>query len=179
MSEHRNRITSSSLFRKPFQHWFNSAAVVAALFSASWAFLFTLTISRNIQIQATFNNPKNELLPGMYAKVVVNLGQAQKYLTLPQTAITFNPYGSTVFVIEEQEGKTPEGAPDGKKQKVAKQVFVTTGETRGDQVAIVKGLKEGQEVVTTGQLKLKNGTPVVIDNTITPDNNPSPTPQEH
>ena len=135
--------------------------------------------SRNIQVQATFNNPNNQLLPGMYAKVNVYLGQAQKYLTLPQTAITYNPYGSTVFVIEEEEGKTPEGTPDGKKQKVAKQVFVTTGETRGDQVAIVKGLKEGQEVVTTGQLKLKNGTPVVVDNTISPDNNPSPKPQEH
>jgi len=135
--------------------------------------------SRNIQIQATFNNPKSELLPGMYGKVNVYLGQSQKYLTLPQTAISFNPYGSTVFVIQEEEGKTPEGTPDGKKQKVAKQVFVTTGETRGDQVAILKGLKEGQEVVTTGQLKLKNGTPVLIDNSISPDNNPSPKPQEH
>lgn len=135
--------------------------------------------SRNIQIQATFGNPNNELLPGMYAKVNVFLGQAQKYLTLPQTAITFNPYGSTVFVIEEEDVKNADGTTDGKKQKVAKQVFVTTGETRGDQVAIVKGLQEGQEVVTSGQLKLKNGTPVVVDNTITPENNPSPKPQEH
>jgi membrane fusion protein (multidrug efflux system) len=135
--------------------------------------------SRNIQIQATFDNPRGELLPGMYAKVNVTLGEAQQFLTLPQTAITYNPYGSTVFVIEEEEGKTPEGTPDGKKQKVAKQVFVTTGESRGDQVAILKGLKAGQEVVTSGQLKLKNGTPVLIDNTTIPNNNPNPKPQEH
>ena len=135
--------------------------------------------SRNIQIQATFDNPRGELLPGMYAKVNVTLGEAQQFLTLPQTAITYNPYGSTVFVIEEEESKTPEGTPDGKKQKVAKQVFVTTGESRGDQVAILKGLKAGQEVVTSGQLKLKNGTPVLIDNTTIPNNNPNPKPQEH
>ncbi len=135
--------------------------------------------SRNIQIQATFNNPRDELLPGMYGKVNVYLGEAQKFLTLPQTAITYNPYGSTVFVVEEEEGKTPEGTPDGKKHKVAKQVFVTTGDTRGDQVAILKGLKAGQEVITSGQLKLKNGTPVEIDNAVVPDNNPNPKPQEH
>ena len=135
--------------------------------------------SRNIQIQATFDNPRGELLPGMYAKVNVTLGEAQQFLTLPQTAITYNPYGSTVFVIEEEESKTPEGTPDGKKQKVAKQVFVTTGDSRGDQVAILKGLKAGQEVVTSGQLKLKNGTPVLIDNTTIPNNNPNPKPQEH
>ena len=81
-------------------------------------------------------------------------------------------------MIEEEEGKTPEGTPNGQKQKVAKQVFVTTGDTRGDQVAILKGLKAGQEVVTSGQLKLKNSTPVLIDNSITPDNNPNPKPQE-
>ena len=137
------------------------------------------TSSRNIQIQATFNNPNDQLLPGMFGKVNVYLGEAQKFLTLPQTAITFNPYGSTVFVIEEEEGKTPDGKPDGKKYKVAKQVFVTTGDTRGDQVAIIKGLKAGQEVITSGQLKLKNGTPVVIDNSVIPDNNPNPKPQEH
>ncbi len=135
--------------------------------------------SRNIQIQATFNNPNDQLLPGMFGKVNVYLGEAQKFLTLPQTAITFNPYGSTVFVIEEEEGKTPDGKSDGKKYKVAKQVFVTTGDTRGDQVAIIKGLKAGQEVITSGQLKLKNGTPVVIDNSVIPDNNPNPKPQEH
>ena len=115
----------------------------------------------------------------MYGKVNVYLGEAQKFLTLPQTAITYNPYGSTVFVVEEEEGKTPEGTPDGKKHKVAKQVFVTTGDTRGDQVAILKGLKAGQEVITSGQLKLKNGTPVEIDNAVVPDNNPNPKPQEH
>ncbi len=130
--------------------------------------------SRNIQIQATFNNPKLELLPGMFANVQVNIGDVQKHLTLPQTAVTFNPYGSTVFVVQDDD----KPGADGKVQKVAQQVFVTTGETRGDQIAILKGLKEGQVVVTSGQLKLKNGTPVVVDNSVTPGNNPNPTPQE-
>ncbi len=62
---------------------------------------------------------------------------------------------------------------------MAQQVFVTTGETRGDQVAILQGLEVGQEVVTSGQLKLKNGTPVVVDNTVQPADSPEPTPQEH
>ena len=130
--------------------------------------------SRNIQIQATFNNPKLELLPGMFANVQVNIGDVQKRLTLPQTAVTFNPYGSTVFVVKDDDKPNAEG----KVQQVAQQVFVTTGETRGDQIAILKGLKEGQVVVTSGQLKLKNGTPVVIDNSVMPGNNPNPTPQE-
>lgn len=130
--------------------------------------------SRNIQIQATFSNPKLELLPGMFTNVRVNVGDVQRYLTLPQTAVTFNPYGSTVFIIKDDD----KPSADGKVQHLAQQVFVTTGETRGDQIAIIKGLKEGQTVVTSGQLKLKNGTPVVIDNSVSPDNNPNPTPQE-
>jgi membrane fusion protein, multidrug efflux system len=120
--------------------------------------------TRNAQIEATVANPKHELLPGMFAHVEVETGAKQRYLTLPQTAITYNPYGSTVFVFES----------DNK----AKQVFVTTGPTRGDQVAVLSGLTEGQQVVTSGQLKLKNGTAVKIDNSVQPADNPHPTPQE-
>jgi membrane fusion protein (multidrug efflux system) len=85
----------------------------------------------------------------------------KKYLTLPQTAITYNPYGSTVFVLAPPPANAKDALKDDKGQPylVAQQVFVTTGPTRGDQVAILTGVKEGQTVVTSGQLKLKNGTP--------------------
>jgi membrane fusion protein (multidrug efflux system) len=129
--------------------------------------------TRNLQIEATIANPKHELLPGMYASVTVQSGAVQQYLTLPQTAVTFNPYGESVYVIE-QGGK---GA-DGKPVLTAKQTFVTVGETRGDQVAIVKGIKPGDLVATSGQLKLKNGSTVVINNAVQPSNEPAPMPVE-
>ncbi|OHX16653.1 efflux transporter periplasmic adaptor subunit [Chromobacterium amazonense] len=124
--------------------------------------------TRNVQIEATIANPKHKLLPGMFANTTIEVGSKQKHLTLPQTAITYNPYGSTVFIVKQ-----------GKNGLEAQQAFVTTGDTRGDQVAITAGLKEGQEVVTSGQLKLKTGTPVTVNNSVQPANSPNPTPQEH
>nr|WP_315393724.1 efflux RND transporter periplasmic adaptor subunit [uncultured Duganella sp.] len=130
--------------------------------------------TRNVQVQATVANARRQLLPGMFANVSLEQGERKKYLTLPQTAITYNPYGSTVFVL------APAQARDGKgdAQLVAQEVFVTTGPTRGDQVAVLTGIREGQTIVTSGQLKLKNGTPAVINNTVQPANSPHPTPQE-
>jgi membrane fusion protein (multidrug efflux system) len=148
------------------------------------------TSTRNIVVEATFANPKRQLLPGMFANANVEVGDKKHYLTLPQTAITYNPYGSTVFVVMTADeaaaaaktaasgASAPAPAASGS-GLVVQQAFVTTGETRGDQVAILKGLKEGQQVVTSGQLKLKNGTSIVIDNSIVPANSPNPTPQEH
>ena len=137
-------------------------------------------MTRNVQVQATIANPKHQLLPGMFANVMVNVGEKKHYLTLPLTAVTFNPYGSTVFIVKPSAPKEGESAtaPAGGNLEV-QQAFVTTGETRGDQVAIMSGLKEGQMVVTSGQIKLKNGTAIVVDNTIQPANSPNPTPQEH
>ncbi|MBV8046787.1 MAG: efflux RND transporter periplasmic adaptor subunit [Paludibacterium sp.] len=129
--------------------------------------------TRNVQVEALIDNPQRKLLPGMFANTHVAVGQKLRFLTLPQTAITYNAYGSTVYVVEKSD-KTVAGS-----NKVVRQVFVTTGETRGDQVAVLTGLSAGQEVVTSGQLKLKNGTPVVIDNTVQPTNAAAPTPQEH
>lgn len=156
--------------------------------------------TRTVQVQATVANPRRDLLPGMFAEVRVNLGNAQPQLTLPQTAITYNPYGSTVFVVEKASAvqaraaasaasaasgamaaatpPAPAASAANGEQLVAQQVFVETGPTRGDQVAITKGLTAGQQVVTSGQIKLKNGTPVVVDNRVQPANNPNPTPQE-
>ncbi|NVD69944.1 efflux RND transporter periplasmic adaptor subunit [Duganella sp. BJB488] len=137
--------------------------------------------TRNVQVEATVPNAKRQLLPGMFANVSLDQGDKKKYLTLPQTAITYNPYGSTVFVLAPPPANAKDTLKDdkGNAHLVAQQVFVTTGPTRGDQVAILTGLKEGQTVVTSGQLKLKNGTPAVIDNKVQPANNPNPTPQEH
>jgi membrane fusion protein (multidrug efflux system) len=151
--------------------------------------------TRNLTVEATFQNPKRQLLPGMFANVAVDVGEKKHYLTLPQTAITYNPYGSTVFIVMTAEqaaaaaraasqggsGAAPAPAPaaSGGGDLVVQQQFITTGDTRGDQVAILSGLAEGQTVVTTGQVKLKNGTTVVVDNTVQPKNSPNPTPQEH
>jgi len=125
--------------------------------------------SRNFQAEATIPNPARKLLPGMFARVVVLSGAKQHYLTLPQTSITFNPYGSTVFLVQKDEKGKP----------TAQQTFVTTGPTRGDQIAVLKGIKEGDEVVTSGQLKLKNGTPIDISSALQPSDAANPTPQEH
>jgi len=135
--------------------------------------------TRNVQVEATVSNAKRQLLPGMFANVSLDQGEKKEYLTLPQTAITYNPYGATVFVLAPSTAKDAPKDDKGNAQLVAQQVFVTTGPTRGDQVAVLTGLKAGQVVVTSGQLKLKNGTPAVIDNKVQPANNPSPTPQEH
>jgi membrane fusion protein (multidrug efflux system) len=132
------------------------------------------TNTRNVMIEATIPNPKRLLLPGMFATVKLNSGDEQRYLTLPQTAITYNPYGDTVFVVKESDKKDAKGNA----VLTAQQVFVTTGPTRGDQVAILKGVEPGAQVVTSGQVKLKNGSPVAINNAVIPTDNPSPTPQE-
>jgi membrane fusion protein, multidrug efflux system len=127
------------------------------------------TTSRNFMAEATVDNPKHLLMPGMFARAAVLAGAQQRYLTLPQTAITYNPYGSTVFLVV----KDASGKP------TAQQTFVTTGATRGDQVAVLAGVREGDDVVTSGQLKLKNGSPLDISTAAQPADAPNPTPQEH
>jgi membrane fusion protein, multidrug efflux system len=127
--------------------------------------------TRNVQVRATLNNPDRRLLPGMYATVNIAAGEKQRYVTLPQTAVTYNPYGETVYLVEDK-GADPQSQP----QLTARQVFVTAGSRRGDQVAIVTGVEEGQTVVTAGQIKLRNGSPVKIDNTIRPTADADPVP---
>ena len=129
--------------------------------------------TRNVLVRATLNNPGHKLLPGMYATVNVATGPAQRYITLPRTAIAFNPFGSTVYRLE-NNGTDDKGNP----RQIAKQVFVTTGESRGDQIAILKGVNEGDIVVTSGQMKLRNGTPVAINNSVLPGNDAAPQPKD-
>jgi membrane fusion protein (multidrug efflux system) len=130
--------------------------------------------TRNIQVEALISNPDKKLFPGMFANVDINLGEKVSLLTLPQTAVTYNPYGTTVFITKQTDKLDKQGQPIVE----AQQVFVTLGPTRGDQVSIVKGLEPGAVVVTSGQLKLKNGTPLIINNTVLPANSPNPKPQE-
>jgi len=126
--------------------------------------------TRNIEIEATLDNPRHQLLPGMFAHVQVETGSTVNRLTLPQTAVTYNPYGETVFVV------TPD-AHD-KSARIAKQIFVTVGPKRGDQVAILKGIQAGDTVVTSGQMKLKSGDRITVNNTIQPSNDAAPVPAD-
>lgn len=127
--------------------------------------------SRNVLVRATLTNTKHRLLPGSSAEISIDAGKGERHLTLPQTAITFNPYGSTVYLAME-DGKDEKGQP----KLIARQTFVTTGPTRGDQVAVLTGIKEGDVVVTAGQMKLQAGTPLVVNNSLQPSMNPSPKP---
>lgn len=129
--------------------------------------------TRNMQVEAIIKNPKHELLPGMYVSVQVQAGEKQHYLTLPRTAVTFNPYGETVYLVEEK-GKDKTGKP----ALFAKQAFITIGLSRGDQVAILSGIKVGDLVVSSGQLKLKSGSPIIINNKIQPSGDAAPKPLE-
>jgi len=127
--------------------------------------------TRNFQAEATIRNPEHKLLPGMFVRTSVDAGAKQRYLTLPQTAITYNPYGETVYLV-----RNPAKAGG---HPTAHLIFVTLGPTRGDQVAIVKGLKAGDVVVSSGQMKIKNGTELVVNNSVLPLDEANPTPQEH
>jgi membrane fusion protein (multidrug efflux system) len=129
------------------------------------------TASRNVQARASFANADRRLVPGMYANVEIDNGSAQTQLTLPQSAITYNPYGDTVYVVQ-KDGTDDKGNP----QLTAQQRFVQLGETRGDQVAVKSGIKAGEEIVTAGQLKLRNGAAIVVNNKVVPSNDASPTP---
>jgi len=129
--------------------------------------------TRNVAVRATLPNADRKLLPGMFATADISTGVAQRYITLPQTEITFNPYGNMVYVV--QEGTDPKG----QKGLIGRQTVVTTGLTRGDQIAVLKGLKEGDVVVSTGQTKLQSGGLLVVNNAILPSNDPNPQPHEN
>lgn len=119
--------------------------------------------TRSIDLRAVLNNPGEMLRPGMFARADVVLPATEHALVLPAAAVVHNPYGETVYVVE-----------DG----VAHQRFIKTGPSRGDLILVREGLKPGEQVVTSGQIKLRNGSPVRIDNTNAPDANPAPKPNE-
>jgi membrane fusion protein (multidrug efflux system) len=126
--------------------------------------------SRNVQVRASFRNADRRLLPGMFASVAIASGEAASRITVPQTAIAYNPYGDTVYVVRH-------GAPvDGKPRDTVEQRFVKLGATRGDQVAVLSGIEAGDEVVNAGQMKLRNGSFIVINNTLQPTDDRAPSP---
>ena len=130
--------------------------------------------TRNVTVEASLTNPGKKLLPGMYGVVNITVGSPKEFLTLPQAAITYNPYGDMVYILKEQEQKNQKGSTKEETIYIAHQKFVTLGETRGDQVQILKGTEKGDLVVTAGQLKLKNGSRAFINNKVVPTNNANP-----
>jgi membrane fusion protein (multidrug efflux system) len=127
--------------------------------------------SRNVQVRASLRNADRRLVPGMFASVRIEYGDKRNPITLPQTAVTYNPYGDTVYVVE-QNGVDDKGHP----RLQVQQRFVKLGPTRGDQIAVESGIKPGEVIVTAGQIKLRNGVPVAVNNDVLPANAVNPNP---
>ena len=128
--------------------------------------------TRNIQVQATLANPEGKLRPGMFVQVDVGLGPSRSVIALPASAINYAPYGNSVFVItdlKDSKGKTYRGV---------RQQFVKVEGSRGDQVAVISGVNPGDEVVSSGVFKLRNGAAVTVNNKVQPENNPAPKPED-
>jgi membrane fusion protein, multidrug efflux system len=127
--------------------------------------------SRNVQVRASLRNADRRLVPGMFASVSIEYGDQRHPVTLPQTAVTYNPFGDTVYVVE-QHGVDEQGHP----RLEVQQRFVQLGPTRGDQIAVDSGIKPGETIVVAGQIKLRNGVPVRVNNDVMPANALDPHP---
>jgi membrane fusion protein (multidrug efflux system) len=130
-------------------------------------------VTRNVTLQATIENKDRALRPGMFAKIDVLLLDKQQTLIVPGTAVSYAPYGDSVFVIEKKKDEKT-----GQESQVLRQQFVRVGEARGDFVSITKGLEPGQQIVSTGVFKLRNGIPVVINNDLAPKPELNPKPAD-
>jgi membrane fusion protein (multidrug efflux system) len=127
--------------------------------------------TRNVKVQATLANPDGRLRPGMFVETEVVLSAPSAIVTLPASAISYAPYGDSVFIVTDlknDKGQTYRGV---------RQQFVKLGAGRGDQVAVVSGVKAGDEVVTSGVFKLRNGAAVLVNNKVKPANSPAPKPE--
>ena len=129
--------------------------------------------TRNVRIQATFDNPKGRLRPGMFVTARALLEAKDSVVALPASAISYAPYGDSVFIVEDVKG------PDGGSYRGVRQQFVKIGGARGDQVAVLSGIAPGAEVVTSGVFKLRNGAAVAVNNDTQPGNNPHPSPEDN
>jgi membrane fusion protein (multidrug efflux system) len=127
--------------------------------------------TRNVQVQATLANPAGRLRPGMFVQVEIAVGASRAVIPLPASAISYAPYGDSVFVVSDLQG------PDGRTYRGVRQQFVKLDGARGDQVAVVAGVAEGDEVVTSGVFKLRNGAAVLVNNKVQPANNPAAKPE--
>ena len=128
--------------------------------------------TRNIQVQATLANPSGKLRSGMFVQAAVQLGESREAVTLPATAISYAPYGDSVFVVQDLKD------PNGQTYRGVRQQFVKLGPARGDQIAVLSGIKPKDEVVTSGVFKLRNGAAVQVNNKVQPANKPAPKPEE-
>jgi len=129
--------------------------------------------TRNVQVQATLANADNKLRPGMFVQVEIGVGAQRSLFPLPASAINYAPFGDSVYIVTDLKG------PDGKTYRGVRQQFVKVAGARGDQVGIVSGLNQGDEVVSSGAFKLRNGAAVAVNNKIQPGNNPSPQPEDN
>jgi membrane fusion protein (multidrug efflux system) len=128
--------------------------------------------TRNVRVQAIFDNAAGLLRPGMYVQAQLPRGKASDLITLPASAISYAPFGDSVFIVEQMT------SPDGKPYRGVRQQFVKLGTSRGDQVAILTGVKAGEEVVTSGVFKLRPSAAVQVNNSVQPSNNPAPKPED-
>jgi membrane fusion protein (multidrug efflux system) len=129
--------------------------------------------TRNIQVQATLENPGGKLRPGMYVQVELPLGQSRDVIPLPASAINYAPYGDSVFVVTDiKDEKT------GKSYRGVRQQIVKIEGSRGDLLAITSGLNPGDEIVSAGSFRLRNAAPVVVNNAVKPSDSPNPHPEE-
>lgn len=130
--------------------------------------------TRNVKAQAVLRNPKGVLHPGMFVTVRVILAAKEAVVSVPASAVSYAPYGDSLFVVEEIKGENGQPSYKGVSQK-----FVKLGGARGDQVAVLSGIEPGDEVVTSGVFKLRNKAAVEVNNTVQPPNNPAPSPQDN
>jgi membrane fusion protein (multidrug efflux system) len=128
--------------------------------------------TRNVQVQATLANPKGQLRPGMFVQVEVVTGSDRPVITLPASAINYAPYGDSVYVVTDMKD------PSGKMYRGVRQQFVKVEGSRGDQVAVTSGVNPGDEVVSSGVFKLRNGAAVQVNNKVQPENSAAPKPQD-
>ncbi len=131
--------------------------------------------TRNVQVQATLPNPDGKLRPGMFVQVEAGLGSSQQVIPLPASAINYSPYGDSVFVVTDM--KDPKD-PAAKPYRGVRQQFIKVEGSRGDQVGVISGLNPGEEIVSSGAFKLRNGAPVQVNNSVQPSNNPKPKPED-
>jgi len=129
--------------------------------------------TRNVQIQATLSNAQGKLRPGMFTNVQVGVGASNTVFPLPASAISYAPFGDSVYIVSNMKG------PEGQTYRGVRQQFVKVQGSRGDQVGVISGLHVGDEVVTSGVFKLRNGAAVAVNNKVQPGNNPAPKPEDN
>jgi membrane fusion protein, multidrug efflux system len=128
--------------------------------------------TRNVQVQATLENPGGTLRPGMFVQAQLSQGATESVVALPASAINYAPYGDSVFVVADLKD------PNGRTYRGVRQQVVKLGAARGDQIAVLSGINPGEEIVTSGVFKLRNGVPVRVNNKVQPANNPAPKPED-